>query len=167
MKNLWAPWRMRYIEKESRDEESGCLFCPRIESDEDEKNLIVGRTGLSVVFMNKYPYNGGHVLVMPKRHLAELGDLEDGELFDLFDAVRKMRDAIDSVMKPHGYNVGINLGEVAGAGVPGHLHVHLVPRWKGDTNFMPLFGEVHVISEHIEATRAKLSEAFAKLTEKE
>ncbi len=164
MKTLWAPWRMVYIEDGEEEKSQGCLFCSRIEQDNDQENLIVWRGPLTVVFMNKFPYNGGHTLVMPIRHAAGLDDLTDEELFALFDTVRLDRRAHQRVMNPDGYNIGINLGEVAGAGVPGHLHVHVVPRWDGDTNFMPVLGDVKVIPEHVLETRAKLARAYAELT---
>ncbi len=163
MKNLWAPWRMTYIEENTDKKKSGCLFCDAHSKDDDEKNLIVHRTSLIFVIMNKFPYNSGHVMVLPNRHIAELDDLADDELFELFDNVRKSKRALEKVMAPDGFNIGINLGGVAGAGVPGHLHVHIVPRWDGDTNFMPVFGEARVISEHLEATQKKLAKAFSKI----
>jgi ATP adenylyltransferase len=163
METLWAPWRMKYIKEEAREKGPGCLFCPRIAANQDSANLIVYREPLTVVFMNKYPYNSGHILVMPKRHVGAMDDLDPKELFELFDLVRKSLRAMDQVMKPHGYNIGINLGDVAGAGVPEHLHVHIVPRWNGDTNFMPVIGDVKVIPEHILETRDKLALAFASV----
>lgn len=163
MKTLWAPWRMTYINEEAKERTGECLFCPRIRDDKDAENLIVHRAGLTIVFMNKYPYNGGHTLVMPVRHVAEMEDLEDREMLELFKVVSDCKRALQDVLKPHGYNIGINLGEVAGAGVPGHLHVHIVPRWNGDTNFMPVLGDTKVIPEHIQETRKKLAEAFERI----
>jgi len=154
---------MEYIEEESKDPETGCLFCPRIAADQDQKNLIVYRAPRMIVFMNKYPYNNGHTLVMPLRHVGELDELDRQEFYELFDTVRLARRALDRVMKPHGYNIGINLGLVAGAGVPDHLHVHIVPRWNGDTNFMPVLAGVKVMPEHLARTRDKLARAFAEL----
>jgi ATP adenylyltransferase len=167
MKNLWAPWRMPYLQDDAgnppAESGDGCLFCPRLAQDRDPQNLIVHRKPRTAVFMNKFPYNGGHLLVMPLRHLAELDDLDPDELFELFDTVRLARRVLASVMHPHGYNVGINLGAVSGAGVPGHLHVHIVPRWSGDTNFLPVFGDIKVIPEDIFVTRDKLAKTFAEL----
>ncbi len=164
MQTLWAPWRMEYIEKESKDEQTGCLFCPRIKADNDYENLIIYRGPLTVVFMNKFPYTNGHTLVMPVRHVGEMDDLDDKELYELFDTVRLTRKVIQYVMNPHGYNIGINLGKVAGAGVPEHLHVHMVPRWEGDHNFMPVLADARVVPEHLLRTRQKLARAFAELT---
>jgi ATP adenylyltransferase len=165
MKSLWAPWRMPYLEKDTAQDPdaNGCIFCPRLAAKDDAKNLIVWRRPRAAVFMNKFPYNGGHVLIMPLRHLAELDELSAEEMLELFDTVRLARRALERVMKPHGYNVGINLGAVAGAGAPGHLHVHIVPRWNGDTNFMPVFGDVKVLPEDIFVTRDKLARACAEL----
>jgi ATP adenylyltransferase len=154
---------MTYIEENSDKKKSGCLFCDMFSQNDDEKNLIVHRDELAFVIMNKFPYNSGHVMVLPNRHIGEMDDLTDDELFGLFDNVRKCRRALDKVMGPDGFNIGINLGTVAGAGVPGHLHAHIVPRWDGDTNFMPVFGEARVISEHLESTRQKLAKAFRDL----
>lgn len=165
MKTLWAPWRMEYIEDEP-PAASGCLFCPRIHQDRDAENLIVFRTSLMAVFMNKFPYNNGHLLVMPLRHVGEMDALTDEELFALMDVTRLARRALQAVMKPHGYNIGLNLGKVAGAGVPDHLHIHIVPRWEGDTNFMPVLADTKVMPEHLRVTRDKLSRAFQDLAEK-
>jgi ATP adenylyltransferase len=156
---------MAYIEKESKDPETGCIFCPRIAQADDAKNLIVHRSSRSAVFMNKYPYNNGHLLVMPQRHVGELDLLEPGELLELVDTVRLARRALDRVMHPHGYNVGLNLGKVAGAGVPDHLHFHIVPRWDGDTNFMPVLADVKVMPEHLLTTLDKLARAFQELSQ--
>lgn len=162
MQTLWAPWRMEYIEKESK-QETGCLFCPQIRGDADRENLLVYRGPLTAVCMNKFPYSNGHTLVMPNRHVGEMDDLDEKELFALFDTVRLTRQVIQKVMDPDGYNIGLNLGKVAGAGIPGHLHVHIVPRWEGDHNFMPVLADVKVIPEHIARTREKLSRVFADL----
>ena len=163
MDTLWAPWRMKYIQEETKEKSGDCLFCPRIGADKDAENLIVHRAPLTVVFMNKYPYNNGHLLVMPVRHVGEMDELDDNELFELFDVVRLSRRALARVMQPHGYNIGINLGEVAGAGAPDHLHVHIVPRWSGDTNFMPVIGDVKVMPESLQETRTKLAKAFSEI----
>ncbi len=163
MQTLWAPWRMEYIEEESKDAETGCLFCPRIKADNDHENLIVYRGPRTVVFMNKFPYTNGHTLVMPTRHVGEMDDLDDEELYELFDKVRLTRRVIQTVMNPDGYNIGINLGKVAGAGVPGHLHVHIVPRWDGDHNFMPVLADAKVVPEHLLRTQEKLARAFDEM----
>lgn len=163
MKTLWAPWRMQYLEEDPAAAKDACLFCPRIRDRRDPENLIVHRADRMIVFMNKFPYNNGHLLVMPLRHVGELDDLAESELYDLFEMTRLARRALDRVMKPHGYNIGLNLGKVAGAGVPDHLHVHVVPRWDGDTNFMPVLADVKVMPEHLSVTREKLAQAFSEL----
>jgi ATP adenylyltransferase len=164
METLWAPWRMKYIREEAGQKQPGCLFCPRIAADNDPENLIVHRAPRTVVFMNKYPYNSGHILVMPLRHVGDMDDLSPEELLELFDLVRQSLRAMKKLMNPDGFNIGINLGDVAGAGVPEHLHVHIVPRWNGDTNFMPVVGDVKVIPEHVRETRDQLAQAFRDLT---
>jgi len=163
MKTLFAPWRMIYIKEEAGKKKEGCLFCPAINDDRDRENLVVYRTDLTVVMMNKYPYNGGHTLVLPVRHVPGLEDLSDREMFELWDTVRINKAAVQKEMNPHGFNIGLNLGAVAGAGAPDHLHVHVVPRWEGDTNFMGVIGDTKVIPERIVDTRDKLARAFQKV----
>lgn len=163
MKTLWAPWRMQYIEEDPKTPLPGCLFCPRIGEDRDPENLIVFRGRLSVIFMNKYPYNNGHLLIMPQRHVGEMEDLTREEIHDLGDLTKLARAALDRVMKPQGYNLGLNLGQVAGAGAPDHIHLHIVPRWNGDTNFMPVLADTKVMPEHLSVTRDKLSKALTEL----
>lgn len=146
MKNLWAPWRLEYVR---RVDELDCFFCHALESaeDHDEKNLLLVRGARSLVMMNKYPYNNGHLLIAPNQHVSELRELEPDTLHELFDRVVTANEVLRRVLDPHGFNVGVNLGRVAGAGLDEHLHVHIVPRWNGDTNFMPVFGEVRVIPQ--------------------
>ena len=164
-KNLWAPWRINYIQ--GLDKPGDCFICRNRDNPrDDDKNLVLWRSGNSIVILNRYPYNNGHILVMPKRHVGAMDRLNDRELFELFDVVRLACRALDRVMQPHGYNIGINLGDVAGAGVPDHLHVHIVPRWNGDTNFMPVLGDVKVIPEHVLETRDKLAQAMSALAPK-
>ena len=158
MESLWAPWRMTYILNE--DKTTGCIFC--LASDGKGTNdLVLGAGTHCLVMMNKYPYNNGHLLVAPCRHLPSLNDLDQKELGDLLETVRRSVHALKQVMNPHGFNVGLNLGRAAGAGIEEHLHFHVVPRWDGDTNFMTVFGEVRVIPEHIKATCDKLRPFFA------
>ncbi len=164
MKVLWAPWRMDYILGE--DKAPGCIFCPQPGEDVKER-LILFSGRLTRVMMNKYPYINGHLLISPLRHLPELQDLTGEELLDL---QCKLRDAIAilrEVMRPDGFNVGLNLGVVAGAGMESHLHYHLVPRWQGDTNFIPVFAEVRVIPEHFRQTYERLAPHFQKLADEE
>jgi ATP adenylyltransferase len=161
MERLWSPWRMEYINA-PHDEDVECVFCHLHNEDRDEKNLILGREKHAFAMLNAYPYNPGHLMVAPFRHVGEFEDLSADELRDanmlLQRSVRAMRDE----MQPDGYNVGMNLGRVAGAGVPGHVHWHAVPRWNGDTNFMPVVGHTRVLPESLDDTYRKLQPRFAK-----
>lgn len=158
---IWAPWRSVYIGKSHGE---GCVFCEKLQSNEDEANLVLLRGDKTFVLMNLYPYNNGHLLIMPKRHVADIEDLTGEEMSELFLMTQKMVKVL-RVFNPQGFNVGANIGRAAGAGVPGHFHIHVVPRWVGDTNFMPLFGDVRVISESLEVTYMKLKESLENLKE--
>lgn len=153
---LWAPWRLEYITSAATlppvpQPTDTCFICQGLAAHDDPAHLIAQRTEHSVVLLNKYPYNNGHLLVAPKGHLATLAELNDDVLLDLQHTLRLMQNQIDKIMKPDGYNIGLNLGRVAGAGLPGHLHWHIVPRWNGDTNFMPVLAQTKVISQSLEA----------------
>jgi ATP adenylyltransferase len=158
MDTLWAPWRIDYILGE--DKEPGCIFCNKPSSDNDEENLIAHRAEGAYTIMNKFPYANGHVLVCPYRHVSDICDLDDEENGLVFKEVRRALAVIRQVMNPDGFNVGLNLGDTAGAGVEEHLHYHIVPRWAGDVNFITVMDDVRVIPEHIRVTRAKLKERF-------
>ncbi len=158
MKVLWAPWRMEYILSDQK--EGGCIFCPGEDRNQDQARLILYVGPLTMVIMNRFPYINGHLLVAPVRHVSALEDLNGGEMLDLITMVRRSIAILKEVMGPEGFNVGLNLGRVAGAGVEEHLHFHIVPRWGGDTNFMAVFGDVRVIPEHIEQTYQKLLPYF-------
>jgi ATP adenylyltransferase len=160
MKPLWAPWRMDYIVSDHEPPE--CIFCPGDERSEDEARLILHVDSKVIVMMNRYPYVNGHILVAPRRHSADLGGLDDGELHGLISMVRDVTGILRAEINPEGFNIGINLGRVAGAGIEDHVHFHVVPRWNGDTNFMTVLGEVRVIPEHIEETYRRLVPHFAK-----
>jgi ATP adenylyltransferase len=150
---------MEYITEEPRP---GCLFCRVIENPDDkDASLVVWRPPHAIVLLNKYPYNPGHVMVVPHAHVGNLEDLDDAQTADLMRALKRTIIVLKTSLKPEGFNVGANIGRVAGAGMPDHVHLHVVPRWNGDTNFMPVLGEVKVINEHVTQTAAKLSEAFA------
>jgi len=153
MKKLWAPWRVEYIKSEKA---TGCIFCQKQEENRDQQNYILFRGKTNFVILNTYPYNPGHLMVAPFRHLALLDDLTDKELFEHFDLVRRSARAIKEAYKPEGFNIGINLGRVAGAGVEGHVHTHIVPRWNGDTNFMPVLSDTKVLPEALAATYTQL-----------
>lgn len=158
---IWAPWRSVYV---GENHGEGCVFCEKLQSNEDEANLVLLRGDRVFVLMNLYPYNNGHLLIMPKRHVADMEDLTGEELSELFLMTQKMVKVL-RVYNPQGFNIGANLGRAAGAGVPGHFHIHVVPRWVGDTNFMPVFGDVRVISESLETTYKKLKESLENLKE--
>ena len=162
MEKLWAPWRMEYIldSKESGDE---CIFCDLPRQKNDEQNYIVFRSKLSFVMLNKFPYNNGHIMVIPYKHESDYTDLDQDILADIQQLIQKSLIALKNCMEPHGYNVGLNLGRTAGAGIDAHLHYHIVPRWSGDTNFMPVISDTKVISESLEKSWQKLSREFEKL----
>jgi len=147
-KNLWAPWRISYIQVLSQAD--GCFICRNHEnSQDDEKNLVLWRTKNCIVVLNRFPYNNGHLLIAPKRHIADLGSANEEELLELMKLTRDTQEALSLAIKPHGFNVGMNFGRCAGAGLPDHLHVHVVPRWDGDTNFMHVCGDTDVISQSL------------------
>jgi ATP adenylyltransferase len=162
MKVLWAPWRMGYILAENKAD--GCIFCPGADRSADQDRLILHVGPRTMVVMNRFPYNNGHLLVAPVRHVSSLERLNQDETLGLLLMVRKSIEILKQVMKPDGFNVGLNLGHVAGAGMENHMHFHIVPRWKGDTNFMTVIEDVRVIPEHIKATYAKLVPLFQKGT---
>jgi len=152
MDRLWAPWRLSYVAsaKPAAGNEP-CFICHGLAETEDRRNLIVLRTAKSVVLLNRYPYNNGHLLIAPQAHKSRLHNLEPPEVLDTMATTTRMIDTLDRLMHPEGYNLGLNLGLAAGAGLPGHLHWHLVPRWNGDTNFMPIVGDTKVIAQSLEA----------------
>ena len=160
MENLWAPWRIEYILSKKPE---GCIFCDKPRENEDEENLILYRGRYHFIIMNAFPYNNGHMMVVPFRHTATLSGWaaeEQQEMMQLADlAVELLRKS----MRPDGFNLGINMGIVGGAGVADHIHLHIVPRWNGDTNFMPVLSDTRVISEHLRATFGKLKEALAEM----
>ncbi|MTI81554.1 MAG: HIT domain-containing protein [Firmicutes bacterium] len=159
MDRIWAPWRTVYIGK---DQGSDCIFCDKLQSDADEENYVLLRGDKTFVLLNIYPYNNGHLLIAPKRHVGDMTDLTDEESLELFQMTQKMVTMLRNAFNPDGFNVGANLGKIAGAGIPGHFHIHIVPRWGGDTNFMPVIGDVRVISEGLELTYQKLKEQLEK-----
>ncbi|MCJ7833521.1 MAG: HIT domain-containing protein [Deltaproteobacteria bacterium] len=162
MNVLWAPWRMEYIMNNAK--ENACIFCPgEKENPSDRSILFKGKR--SLVMMNKYPYINGHLLVAPLRHVAVLDQLEETEKVALMTMVGHATAILKKTMNAEGFNVGLNLGRVAGAGVEDHLHFHIVPRWKGDTNFMTVIGDLRVIPEHIEQTYARLLPFFKEVQE--
>jgi len=161
MQVLWAPWRMAYILGDERGD-GRCIFCTATEG-EARARLLLGATAHSVVLLNRYPYGSAHLMVAPRRHTASLPDLPDGEHEDLAQTLRRTLATLEVAVRPDGMNLGMNLGRCAGAGIADHLHWHLVPRWNGDTNFMPMLANVRVMPEHLEATWERLRPAFAWL----
>jgi ATP adenylyltransferase len=159
MQRIFAPWRIRYV---LAPKYKGCVFCDFPAEEKDDERLIVYRGERSFVIMNRYPYNPGHTLVAPYRHAKDIEELSNEELLELMKDVRLTLKVIRKVMNPDGFNVGINIGEVAGAGMAEHLHVHIVPRWDGDSSFMPILADVQVVPEALEETYKKLKDAFNK-----
>ena len=160
-KNLWAPWRIGYIQNLS--ESSDCFICEIIANpQDDDKNLVLWRTDRSIVIPNRFPYNNGHLLIAPVRHIPDLDQASDEELLELTKLVRESQKALSLAIKPHGFNVGMNFGRCAGAGLPGHMHIHLVPRWDGDTNFMNVCGDTDVISQSLTELLEQLKQISKK-----
>ncbi|MBA4348469.1 MAG: HIT family hydrolase [Thermodesulfovibrio sp.] len=157
MKTIWAPWRMEYILSEK---DKDCLFCVKPNEKSDRDNLILYRDKNVYVIMNKYPYNNGHLMVVPYFHTSSFDGLSDNVLFDIIRITKYSVDCLGNAFHPEGFNVGINIGAPAGAGIEEHIHVHIVPRWAGDTNFMTAVGEVKVIPEHLLETYNKLYPIF-------
>lgn len=162
MKHLWAPWRMDYI---LRRKKGGCFFCRSLKERKNEKNLILYQGECTFVVMNKYPYTNGHLMVVPKRHCLDLEQLDDRELGELIDLLKASTQVLKTILGPHGFNIGMNIGK-AGGGGEDHLHIHIVPRWTGDTNFMPVIGETKIIPEYLGKTYQKLHSAFRDFLEK-
>jgi len=158
MERIWAPWRMRYIESGEMD--AGCFLCRARDSADDEGNLILARNDKAFLIMNRYPYANAHLMAVPNAHTGDIENLSPDELTAVMSLVQKSVEVLKKAVGAHGFNVGINIGREAGAGLVGHIHVHIVPRWGGDTNFMPVFGEVKVINEHLETTYRKLKPYF-------
>jgi ATP adenylyltransferase len=159
MERLWAPWRMEYIGSAREGKDEGCLFCEKPKEGDDEKALIVARTELSFAILNRYPYNSGHLMIAPFRHVGELEEVKDDESLDMQQLLQRCIRALKEAMQPEGFNIGMNLGVVAGAGIPDHLHWHVVPRWTGDTNFMPVVGDTKVLPQSLSDLLARLSQA--------
>ena len=161
MERIWSPWRMAYIQAaKEQGEDGGCIFCDLPAEGDDVRTMILARGELAFVIVNSFPYNPGHLMVAPFRHIGAFTSLEAAELADVDALVARSIRALEQEMEPHGYNLGMNLGRVAGAGIPDHVHWHLVPRWNGDTNFMPVVGQTRVLPELLEETYARLRPRF-------
>ncbi|MGO9108903.1 MAG: HIT family protein [Thermoguttaceae bacterium] len=174
---LWAPWRLAYIsgDKEKKNPapapllsggDAGCFLCQAAAGGDDRDRLVVQHGRHSLTVLNRYPYNNGHLLVAPKRHVARLDELEAAEQLDLVQTIARMIGLLEQTIRAEGFNVGLNLGRIAGAGLPGHVHWHIVPRWHGDTNFMPTVAGVRVIPQSLEALWEVLTEAVGRQADK-
>lgn len=159
MEKLWAPWRVEYI----RNPGKGCFLCEGLRSKDDRKVFIIERSVKSFTIMNRFPYNNGHVMIAPVRHVGQIELLDDDEILAVHHMLSRVIAAMDRSMKPQGYNIGINQGRVSGAGVVDHVHLHVVPRWQGDTNFMPVVSETKVISESIVEAYDKIKRQLDKM----
>ncbi len=154
---LWAPWRAGFILSKK---EKGCIFCKRLKEKDSVKNLIVYRGKKALVILNKFPYNAGHTMIVPIRHVGQIEKLKADEAAEFFELLQKTVAIIKKILKPTSMNLGMNLGKASGAGVPGHLHMHIVPRWTGDTNFMPIIGKTKVVSLPLDPIYKKLRKEF-------
>ena len=157
MQILWAPWRLKYIKG---SKEKGCFLCKYLKSKHDRKNLILYRGETAFVMLNRYPYNSGHLMIAPVKHTAEFTDLSDEELLEIMKLTTRSIEVLNKVLKPMGFNIGVNLGRVAGAGLEDHLHFHVVPRWNGDTNFMPVNFDTKVMPQLLDETYVMLKKSF-------
>jgi ATP adenylyltransferase len=157
---IWAPWRLAYVKDASKDDEQECIFCAKPEADDDETNLIVHRGDRCFVILNLFPYTNGHLMIAPYDHLATLPELDSETLAELMALAQQGMRVLEDEYAPHGYNVGFNQGRVAGAGVEHHIHMHVVPRWGGDTNFMPVIGDTRVMPQSLEDSYAALKGRF-------
>ncbi len=157
MEQIWAPWRIKYIEMEKP---KGCILCDKPKQNSDTLNYILYRADKNFIIMNSYPYNPGHLMIAPYRHIASLEELSNAELHEHFETVSRSIKVLRQVFRPAGFNIGINLGRVAGAGIDDHVHTHIVPRWQGDTNFMPVTADIKVVNEALAETYKKLKGKF-------
>ncbi len=165
MEKLWSPWRSKYIESFKSDEDkSKCIFCQMLDLDiNDLQNLVVDKGEHTITVLNLYPYNNGHLMIIPKRHTNDFSGLTNEEISESFIKLQFAEKALSKVLNPHGFNIGANIGRVAGAGIEDHIHFHIVPRWNGDSNFMPIIGEVKVISQDLAETKEKLLKAYSSI----
>ena len=165
MDKLFSPWRSKYIETFSQPQHPGteCVLCNASQDDKDDEHLIVSRAKRCFVIMNLFPYNSGHLLIVPYRHVPSIIDLAEDELTEVMSLIQRMMQALQKVSHPDGFNIGANVGRTAGAGIDQHIHFHIVPRWNGDTNFMPVLSDTRVISEHLRATYGKLKGALEEM----
>lgn len=164
MERMWSPWRSQYMDSFKESKQSNKSFIQEaIESDNDRENLVVYKFDKTIVMLNKYPYNNGHILILPKREVSDILLLTDDEYLEINKVIKICINAVMKVYNPHGYNLGVNSGTAAGAGVPSHLHYHIVPRWNGDSNFMPVIADIKVVSESLYDSREKLNNEIQKI----
>jgi ATP adenylyltransferase len=165
MEKLWSPWRSIYIESLSKKKDDDeCIFCEAAKNDvQDPENLLVRKGDLTFTLLNLYPYNNGHLMIVPFRHIGDMDELSDKEGSEIIKELQYARRALNDISHPHGFNIGANIGNAGGAGIDEHIHFHIVPRWCGDTNFMPVLGDVKVISQDLKETKLKLIKAYKKL----
>lgn len=163
MRQLWAPWRMAYIQDDGQ-RPAGCIFCAKAAEDRDDENLIVLRSERCYALLNLFPYNNGHLMIAPYQHVPSIADLDPETLTDLMVTAQRCLAALQAAMDPQGYNMGINQGAAAGAGIADHVHFHVVPRWIGDTNFMPVLADVKVMPEYLQTTLRQLREQLGSAT---
>ena len=158
---LWAPWRMEYILDNKKTDD--CIFCTKPDDENDRENLILHQGEKIFIMMNRYPYNNGHLLISPYSHVSDVDSLSDEEMLEIAQATKRSVKILKEVMHPEGFNVGINMGKAAGAGIESHIHTHIVPRWNGDTNFMPVIADVRVMPELLDETYMKLYPLFKEM----
>ena len=157
MEEIWAPWRIKYI---LEDKSKGCLFCDKLKEKNDRNNFILYRGKKTFIMLNIYPYNNGHLMVAPYKHSKDFNGLNEEELKELMCGVKKSTQVLQKALHPEGFNIGVNIGKVSGAGVKHHIHIHVVPRWNGDTNFMPVTGNTKVICQSLNALYKKLKQSW-------
>jgi ATP adenylyltransferase len=157
---IWAPWRLPYVKDAAKDSETECIFCTKPAEDDDEQNLIVHRAERCFVILNLFPYTNGHLMIAPYEHLATLPELDSETLAEMMALTQRSMVVLDEKYGPHGYNAGLNQGRVAGAGYEAHIHFHVVPRWAGDTNYMPVLADTRVMPQSLEESYAALRGAF-------
>ena len=161
-KQIWAPWRIKYILKDKPD---GCIFCEKLNEDDDEKNYIIERGTNSFSILNLYPYNNGHIMVVPNKHTSGIDDLDDNTLSEMMNLVKRSIKSLKNSLQPEGFNVGANIGKIAGAGIEDHVHIHIVPRWSADTNFMPILSNTDVIPEGLDETYNKIKKSLGDIND--
>ena len=157
---IWAPWRLAYVKGAAKDSDAGCIFCVKPVADDDEANLIVHRGERCFVILNLFPYTNGHLMIAPYEHLGSIADLEPDTVAEMMALTQRGIRALEEKYSPHGFNVGFNQGRVAGAGVEHHIHMHVVPRWGGDTSFMPVLGDTRVMPQSLEQSYEALKGSF-------